>query len=312
MDLLFLTLMSISFLKTRLSHTSDQNLSIFQCIFVYLSCSNGGALYVSNRYTGILTDQVSFLCCNTDTIGGAVYIGECNSVKIYRACFENCTGFYCPGFVIYGNSYIIQSAQMNFSSEFNPILTHECSAMISSNVACESHNNHSFSNSDPGYYSAGIYVGSGQSESVSLYNQVTHSYGRSFFGICMVGGNKVPWVSTNNFINNTATVAWFEVHSTAANPKIWKCVFSSVSISYIYKHVSNIQCTFLFEQCVFNVPYGSSYLAINSQSNSFSISNPSSNEIDLYDYKLCWNGNPTHHVKNIRLVLHVFLTFTLF
>ena len=253
--------------SNRFYYTLSTSIFISNTIFKLISFNNhGGAICLDNID---LTSEIFFCTfekCSTTGLGGGTAILKSKKSLFKLNCFFYGIAQYCPGFVFYGNVFTSFNSELNFTSDYNPNLCGEGSAIISNKILTSNNN---VSNSNTNVISSGFYFGSIISQNLATFTQISSSKGPGMIGLCMLTNSLSPSLTYINFINNSCDNYWIEFYTNNNNPNFYYCQFKDINIKPLISSTGLIQ----FFNCEFNFPYNNLYhLSINTNSNLFNIS----------------------------------------
>ena len=269
----------------------SNSIIIKETIFYFIFHNNsGGAIHLDNTNLNNQIFSCSFDHCISSLNGGGIIILKSNKSLMKNICFSFCKAKYCPGILIYGNIYISIYSEMNFTNDFNPDLTGQCSAIVSNSIKTFNNN---ISTSYTNYESSGFYYGSILSENLGSYSQISNSNGPSFFGICMLNTNLNPFFNYLNFLNNSCELYWIKFHTNNNNPNFYNCQFKDLTIKPLISSIGLIQ----FFNCEFNFLYNNNYhLSISTNNNYFNLTI----KINIFEFQIpfyCWNDFQSKKLK---------------
>ena len=227
---------------------------------------HGGAIYTDSSIELILY-FVTFLFCSSSSRGGCITTRSPLYLKMNGICFINCSAYVCPSFSLDGWLYSNNRGELNYSSESSPINTFHGSQLVSNSCIINSMN---FSNCKADSYSPNIFIGSINNENIFIYSQITNSNGKTFFCYQVLLTSNIPIILNNNFINNTISNGWFEIHRIPSNPIISKCFFIG---NYLYPpiyHTISSSGYLTFLNCLFSFENNNIY-SIDINQNSFNL-----------------------------------------
>jgi len=247
------------------------NLHLDECQFIGCSSDYGGGLCVSNSGLILLLSFCVFDSCSSTSHGGGLVIDYSKSAKMIGNTFLNCRGVYTNGYFCDGGPRDLLLIEMNQTTDYCPYLT-VCGAYLSgTNHANCNNNNHSYSNTNQ--HSSGAFYGSGCSETVCQYCLVFKSTGTSFFGVRDRNSDITNVFERINFINNSASIGWIELHHTPIYPKFDKCCFLHNTGTGVYRVTATTGGSPSFNKCYFSIPYNPiDHSIIPNEQNTFSVS----------------------------------------
>jgi len=247
------------------------NLHLDECQFIGCSSDYGGGLRVSNSGLILLLSFCLFDSCSSSSHGGGLAIDYSESAKMIGNSFLNCGGLYSIGYFCDGGVKDLLLIEMNQTTDYCPKLAGSSSYLSGTNHANCNDNNHSYSNSNQ--HCSGAFYGSGSSETVCRYCLIFKSTGPSFFGVRDRYSDITNVFESINFINNSASIGWIELHHSTIYPKFLKCCFLHNTGTGVYRVTSTTGGYPSFNQCYFSIPYNPiDHSIISKEDNTFSVS----------------------------------------
>ena len=253
---------------------------------IFKQCTNindGGAIYCESSIN-IFLNFVTFLLCSTNSRGGGIATRYPNQLIMFEICFINCSAYFCPGFSLDGYSYISNKGTINFSSYSCPHIAYHASQICPKYTLV---NNFNISNCNTNNnYSPNIFIGSSNSEPIFIYSQISNSNGVTFFCFQVLTHLCSPIIQKSNFINNSISIAWFEIHRVSTNPIINNSFFTGNYNYPIFHYTFSTTGTATFLNCLFSFNYNPIF-NINTIQNNFNILNDQILKIQFINNYYC-------------------------
>ena len=214
-------------------YNSKNNFILNNVLFYFCySFTPGGGIFFSFSESNLTLTNSIFQSCFGTTYGGGICIYYANNINLLNIYFYNCsTTLQGPSFMVHGTAYPSNSFTMFYSSENSPLICTVCST-IGSNLINVSNLN--ISNTKTTTQCAGIYFSHLIFPLYSTYSQIINSKGTSFLGFYKSIHSNLFYF---NFINNSCTNSWIDIHTITQYPNIAFSNFINNSDIIFYRYV---------------------------------------------------------------------------
>ena len=204
-------------------------------------------IFINNSNINITINRCGFSKISNNDNNPLIHINFCNKLICSTICSQNLNLYY-PFFGISSHLYNINYVNFNYSTIFNNTYSW-CSDWIGG-IEKFIFNNNNISFISTNTHRTGMCFTNSIEAEVGTFSQIINCNGITFFSFYDLR-NKIMYLNSFNFLNNSVTGGWFDIGKTIGLITIKNSIFlnNNNNKKWIYFLITNSKIT--FENCYF-------------------------------------------------------------
>jgi len=249
------------------------------------STTTGGAFNIDRNGCNMTILRCGFSNCSCKDQGGAICVRNSFEIVIKSTCFLKCQGGAGPSYVLWANGNNLLYSTMNFTDESYPSSSGH-SSWFAGLQGVNFYNNNN-SNSITTGFAGGITLSKSFKSYFGSYNQVCNTNSKCFICFSYQDNSINRKITHFNFINNTVSVAWIQIHEGESIILLESCVMSKNTNIKALDYSTNGKGSLTMLSCTFDFSPTSqpSVQIISSAINS----PPNTIQLMLQNTQICWD-----------------------